>query len=74
MVFIIVCSLCFKGANLDSLKLPKTWNPTKNYMEKNQTFEKIEKLKKIQSMLKLIPNEMMPVNLKDLEEMFGYEL
>jgi hypothetical protein len=43
-------------------------------MEKNLTFKEIEKLKAIKSMLKLIPNEMTPVNLKDLEEMFDYGL
>jgi hypothetical protein len=40
-------------------------------MEKNKTFEELERTKQIQAMIKLVPNEMTPICLEDLQEMFA---
>jgi hypothetical protein len=49
----------------------RSHNPTKNFMEKNQTIEKAEYLKAIQSMLKALPIEAGGVTLEDLKEIYA---
>lgn len=44
---------------------------TKIFMEKNQTIEKAEFTKAIQSMLKVLPIEAGGVTLEDLQEIFA---
>jgi len=43
---------------------------TKNFMEKNQTIEKAEFQRAIQSMLKVLPIEAGAICLEDLQEIF----
>jgi hypothetical protein len=44
---------------------------TKNFMEKNQTIEKAEFTRAIQSMLKILPIEAGGVTLEDLKEIYA---
>jgi len=44
--------------------------PTKNFMEKQNTISSIEEAKRIQAMIRVLPNEAGKFDLEDLEEIF----
>ena len=47
--------------------------PTKNIMEKNQTFSAMDEAKRIQAMIRVLPNEAGAFNIEDLEAIFSQE-
>jgi len=48
-------------------------NPTKKIMEKNQTFIAMAEAKRIQAMIRVLPNEVGKFDLEDLEEIFAQD-